>query len=305
MYIWKNRSRCYARIHINSGGDVDSERWNAIKYWSNSSGELHYHGKRDITEDELPEILRRAYQNVYNRYDAFPSYLVETNNGYGLSIEWCVDEDYARSFGLSLEDVALKMEELLTAYRQNYSLRGSDIYLFEGTEVDGNTVVFVFPADIPLKRIRLAAKTIIDFDEALGQSLHKMAKDNATAEICYSIPLKLKTEICQEYSIEYEGNNMIRFGRYSPAGQDFGFSVNAGENLSGLMRNIAKAYLDFDCSEEAYLWLDESGHGKDGAPYDMKDVYEDAECCREYIEELRVIISDYLDARTKKSTKEE
>ena len=305
MYIWKNRCRCYARIHICSGDDVDTKRWSMIKYWSNSGGELHHHGEKEITEDELPEILRQAFQTVYNRYDSFPSYLVETENGYGISIEWSMDEDYAKTFGLSLKDLTLKMEELLVAYRQNYSLRGCDVYLFEGTEVDGNTVIFTFPADIPLKRIRLAAEAITTLDDAIGQALRLEAESNASAELQYSIPLKLKEEINREYSIDFEGDNMIRFGRYSPAGQNFGFSVCAGANLSELMHNVGKVYLDFDCSEEAYLWLDNSGHGKNGAPYDMKDVYEDMECCREYIEELRVIISDYLDARKKKSNKEE
>ena len=111
----------------------------------------------------------------------------------------------------------------------------------------------------------------------------------------YTLPAKLVQKIKREYSIDYEGNNMIRFGRYSPAGQNFGFSVNAGDDLNDLRGNIAKAYLDFDCSAEAYLWLDSDGHGKDGAPYDMKDVYEDMEVCREYIDELGEIISDYMD----------
>lgn len=111
----------------------------------------------------------------------------------------------------------------------------------------------------------------------------------------YSLPAKLVQKIKQEYSIEYEGDNMIRFGRYSPAGQDFGFSVNAGENLNDLRRNIAKAYQDYDCSTEAYLWLDSDGHGKDGAPFEMIDVYLDMQACRDYIDELGALISDYMD----------
>ena len=41
--------------------------------------------------------------------------------------------------------------------------------------------------------------------------------------------------------------------------------------------------------------MDNTGHGKDGAPHDMKDVYEDMKTCHEYIEEMRQIVSDYLD----------
>lgn len=293
MYIWKNRRRCHARIHIRAGDNIDFERWNAIKYWSNSGGELHQHGKRDITEEELPEILQQAYREVYNQYDAFPSYLVETKRGYGISIEWEEDQDYADSLGFTMETLARKTQEILTAHQQDYSLRGCDIYLFENTKEDGNVVVFVFPADIPLKRIRLAAKTILEIEKSLDQFLSEQSENG---DLNYKLPQKLVEKINKEYSIDFEGNNMIRFGRYSPAGQDFGFSVNAGEDLFDLMRNVEEAHQSFDCSEEAYLWLDNTGHGKDGAPYDMKDVYEDMECCREYIEELRQIISDYLDS---------
>ena len=41
---------------------------------------------------------------------------------------------------------------------------------------------------------------------------------------------------------------------------------------------------------ETYLWLDSDGHGKNGAPYDMKDLYEDMEACREIIYELYEIV---------------
>ena len=45
-------------------------------------------------------------------------------------------------------------------------------------------------------------------------------------------------------------------------------------------------YDNYDCSYEAYLWLDNTGHGTNGAPYDMKDVYEDMEACEKMIFEL-------------------
>ena len=50
--------------------------------------------------------------------------------------------------------------------------------------------------------------------------------------------------------------------------------------------NLNSIYADFDCSEETYLWLDSTGHGTNGAPYDMKDLYEDMEACQEMIMEL-------------------
>ena len=81
------------------------------------------------------------------------------------------------------------------------------------------------------------------------------------------------------------------FGKYSPAGQDFFFSVYAND-IGELASNVLAYYDDFDVSYEAYIWLGDDGHGKNGAPYDMKDVYEDMEACEEYIHEVYEIIME-------------
>ena len=75
------------------------------------------------------------------------------------------------------------------------------------------------------------------------------------------------------------------FSQSSPAGQDFSFSVT-GESKEEIIDAIKEYRESFDCSEEAYLWLDSSGHGTNGAPYDMKDVCEDMEACAEMVDEL-------------------
>lgn len=84
-------------------------------------------------------------------------------------------------------------------------------------------------------------------------------------------------EVNEDYTI-------LMIGKYSPAGQDFSITVEAEENsVDSFLYNLFEKYSDFDVSYEAYLWLDSSGHGKDGAPYDMKDLYEDMEWCQEEI----------------------
>ena len=110
------------------------------------------------------------------------------------------------------------------------------------------------------------------------------------------LPQKL-IEIIEEseYTINYDcDSNFIDFGKYSTAGRDFHIEINAGYNIDCLAQNIWDYYLTFDVSEETYLWLDNTGHGKNGAPYDMKDVYEDTQECRQFIVELYNIITDYM-----------
>ena len=80
------------------------------------------------------------------------------------------------------------------------------------------------------------------------------------------------------------------FGKSSPAGQDFSFMLNDEADIRDLCQACKKYYDSFDVSYEAYIWLDNTGHGKNGAPYEMKDVYEDMEACEQYIDDVFEIL---------------
>lgn len=97
-------------------------------------------------------------------------------------------------------------------------------------------------------------------------------------------------EIAEEngWNADFESNDgddfSYEFSKYSPAGQDFSFNAKMEDNnVYTLLNDIINYY---DCSYNAYLWLDNTGHGTNGAPYDMKDVYEDMEACKKMIFEL-------------------
>lgn len=98
------------------------------------------------------------------------------------------------------------------------------------------------------------------------------------------------------FTVELEANGIYRFSRYSSMGQDFSFSIDIGKNHYEFLDNILEYYNMFDISYEAYLWLDEFGHGKNGAPYEMIDVYKDMEECKEFIYELYKIVQDWWSA---------
>lgn len=84
----------------------------------------------------------------------------------------------------------------------------------------------------------------------------------------------------------YPESNQFSFQRFSGEGQDFWLEDVDGEDLYELVHDLWERYNNFDVSEEAYMWLDSSGHGTNGAPYDMRDVYNDMEECQEEIEKL-------------------
>lgn len=84
--------------------------------------------------------------------------------------------------------------------------------------------------------------------------------------------------------VKIDGNDFT-FSKFSPAGRDFNMEITA-DDLENVIIEIEDRINNFDCSAETYLWLDNTGHGENGAPYDMKDLYEDMEACLKMMEEL-------------------
>lgn len=111
-------------------------------------------------------------------------------------------------------------------------------------------------------------------------------------EKIYEIAEREGWQVDYEYSDEKETEICFSFNNYSPAGRDLYFEVYVPneEYEYNFYKNVNAAiyeYLeDFDVCYETYIWLDETGHGKNGAPHDMKDVYEDTESCEKMIHDL-------------------
>lgn len=111
-------------------------------------------------------------------------------------------------------------------------------------------------------------------------------------EKIYEIAEREGWQVDYSYTDEKETMVSFLFERYSPAGRDFYFEVSVPneDDEYTLYYNVADAIADywegFDVSYETYLWLDETGHGKNGAPYDMEDVYEDTLYCSGMIHDL-------------------
>lgn len=93
------------------------------------------------------------------------------------------------------------------------------------------------------------------------------------------------------WSLHKDSDNEFDISRYSPAGQDFHINITAN-SAKEFLENLTSYCEDFDTSTETYLWLDSDGHGKKGAPYDMKDVYEDMEWCITEADNLLVKLND-------------
>lgn len=107
--------------------------------------------------------------------------------------------------------------------------------------------------------------------------------------------------------LEYEGDGDVRYDSYSPAGQDFGLSFNVEPDMSNFIDSFSERIEGFDVSEETMLWVDETGHGKNGAPYELEDVLNDMKSCKEKAEDVKCEFEGLIqkhNENVKKSNKE-
>lgn len=99
------------------------------------------------------------------------------------------------------------------------------------------------------------------------------------------------------YSITEEYDDIYDIGNFSPWGQDYHVSIDTKNNADLFIENIRSYVSKYDVSYKAYLWLDNEGHGTNGAPYDMKDVYEDVEwwknSLKELVYDLELLLEEY------------
>lgn len=86
--------------------------------------------------------------------------------------------------------------------------------------------------------------------------------------------------------------NDINFSIYSPKGQDFNVNIDYDNELKGddlrvdVREKLYEFYESYDPYEEASFWIGCDGHGKNGAPYHLKDLINDMEWCEEAILKL-------------------
>ena len=116
--------------------------------------------------------------------------------------------------------------------------------------------------------------------EELKERIEEIANDNG-----WSVNMYVST---------IDGTEYIEFESYTPAGQDLIVTIDVyGDiEISDINAKLYEYAENFDECEEAYLWLDESGHGKNGAPYHMDDVLEDMVSAKQMIYDLSDAMKD-------------
>lgn len=95
----------------------------------------------------------------------------------------------------------------------------------------------------------------------------------------------------KKWSVSVDDKNLsniqFEFQRFTKYGQDFNFNADMQhKDIDTLIASIKEYYESFDPDYEAYLWIGDDGHGRNGAPYHIKDIVSDMEEAEEQIYEL-------------------
>lgn len=88
-----------------------------------------------------------------------------------------------------------------------------------------------------------------------------------------------------DWGVEKVDENGYEFQKYSLEGQDF-YMYITGDTAEEITEDIYDFYEGYDVSEETALWIDDMGHGKNGAPYHIEDIVEDMKYCKNMVLEL-------------------
>ena len=81
----------------------------------------------------------------------------------------------------------------------------------------------------------------------------------------------------------------IELAQGTTRGQDFSFSIRRNDDY---VQSVYEYYHDYDPSAEAMLWVDDRGHGRNGAPYELKDIIADMEEVEEMLKTLYEALYD-------------
>ena len=115
-----------------------------LKYWCNGVGELHFHGQHDITKEELPGPLRRAYEDLWTDTCGSICYLVDYGCEYFIALvnEWDTTEENDET----PERLYLDMKGKARLFMQPREFDKAAILLGKDTGIDCHEFIVLLPA---------------------------------------------------------------------------------------------------------------------------------------------------------------
>ena len=140
-----------------------SGRDSMIGYWCNSCGELHFHGKFDISEDELPPPLLRAYNELWeDDCGGCNTYLVDTMFGFGISMCAEYSTEMIGAEGMSEDELFKCLLDDAELLAECPELSNAKFFAMYGVGPwNEHELSIVLPADTPKDEFDKAKKAVL------------------------------------------------------------------------------------------------------------------------------------------------
>lgn len=105
--------------------------------------------------------------------------------------------------------------------------------------------------------------------------------------------LKLADDLGWSYNVSdtpnERGEVCVELEKCSPQDQDFIATIwFENENEQDFIDKLRNYWENYDPDEEAVAWVGNDGHGKNGAPYSIRDILNDMEDCKSMLRELYI-----------------
>ena len=91
-----------------------------------------------------------------------------------------------------------------------------------------------------------------------------------------------------DWDISFDGDEVF-LSQYSPAGEDFGFYVDA-HSIDELCHEVEEYADDFDADEHAEMWME--SRGKNGVPSSVRELINDADAIQNMLNDLVKLLFD-------------
>ncbi|MFR8360058.1 MAG: hypothetical protein ACLVB7_01075 [Coprococcus comes] len=119
---------------------------NDLIFWSNATADLRHNG--EIGEDDLPDELLHALNELWTDGHLVSCYLVELKGRYGIALESIYDRDFAESLGITYGELVKRVEKKANYISREYpefdTLFGKDTQSWSDGSVNSQLLIAIY-----------------------------------------------------------------------------------------------------------------------------------------------------------------
>lgn len=247
-------------------------------YWSNGCGELHHNGEYDIpNEEDLPQELQRAYNELWSEGYGVNCYLAEFNGKFGIALEASYDDCFAHDLKITYEKLVSYAKNNAVACANKYPeydvIFGEDSVTWnDGTKE--SVVMVIVPWDSDKAKVNEIAKT---FEAICYSSLTSIRKAEEMVENLETRAKELEQELQATKENLRTAKRQLRVLEWENSVKNYHPATM--ETIEGVVKNFVDGKIGDGCvvmtDIHCIIYLDSTrGETEDGYSAEVSKPYE-------------------------------